>query len=61
MTKSTVDSRIAIAVERATDPPSSNPNERLAVWRVVTEVDLTSGAYPVSRVRWRRVHIDANN
>lgn len=61
MTKSTVDSHIATAVERATEPPSTNPNEQLAVWRVVTEVDLTSGAYPVSRVRWRRVHVPFDN
>jgi hypothetical protein len=61
MTESTVDSHITTAVERATDPPSQNPNELLAVWRVVTEVDLTSGTYPISRVRWRRVHLPSDN
>ena len=61
MTESTVDSRLTTAVERAADTPSRNPNEKLAVWRVVTEVDLTSGAYPISRVRWRRVHPQTDN
>jgi len=57
MTESTVDSHITATIEREADASSGNPNEKLAVWRVVTEVDLTSGSYPVSRVRWRRVHL----
>ena len=61
MTKSDADSPIATSVERASQPSSQNPNEKLAVWRVVTEVDLTSGAYPISRVRWRRVHPPSDN
>lgn len=56
MTESIVDSHHANVVERGTQPPTGEGSEKLAVWRVVTEVDLTSGSYPVSRVRWRRVH-----
>lgn len=29
------------------------PNDHGAEWTVVTEVDLISGSFPISRVRWR--------
>ena len=61
MTDSNVDSQVALAVERSPEPAPANPNEKLAVWRVVTQIDLSSGAYPISRIRWRRVHVPNGN
>ena len=61
MTESNADSPVLATVEREPSSPSPKANEKLAVWRVVTQVDLTSGAYPISRVRWRRVSVHSDN
>ena len=44
-----------------THEPPREPNDRLLSLAVFTEIDLSAGRYPMSRVLWREEILDLEN